>query len=767
MEVDPPSGSTDKNPDNQSATGGSSSPKSNGSCVSSPEKVFNCSPNPHSPTLPAAAAAAASDSKQIPAPEINIFDEEEEAEEVEAVDCYDMYAPQQEWGYDHYRPGSFPDYDFYPSYHRHHHHSGSWGQWSRWGSFGMRNWERMGNRVDRVDAPTRPTGMGAGLHNLGNTCFMNGILQCLTHTVPFVKALRSCEHTTPCFVDGFCVLCNLREHVNLCLASSGKTVSPRKLARNLHRILYFFPSSFVVRRYMVLWKCVFKIYFGLESLTFGLLDISSTFLQYQQEDAHEYLTLLLDKVGSCLESNSDCKNMVEQLFVGRTVNKLRCCNCGNLSHMNENFDSLSLAIEAVDTLQGALETFTKVEKMEDEEEKVTCEECKEKVFKERQLLLDQVPPIVTLQLKRFKTVGTNFVKDDKSITFPLELDLKPYTDCTKYNDVDLKYQLYAIVVHTGRSPMGGHYYCYIRASPDTWHKLDDEHVTRLEEQDVLTESPYILFYAREDTPWFSTFFASEEFLADPSISNESPKSVLDNADGVCQLVPDSNVVCPSNPDVSESVPESSIACPSHLDVSNSVPEDINGGCTSDPNVAYPDNCEASISREGVSGTTSAIPFELNDVEMSPREDSKKATVEIPASLSQDSPMRDVFVQTRADEEDNRKQGSDSIGRSKPLQPSILHRSSLPEAKTGRMQEARYSTLQHQKKVENRVGGKRLSTRRDTRDPKRKEAMKYVQSQMRGSRASGYFDALKFSPCKRASPPGSRRKHLRSVVGVMR
>lgn len=39
---------------------------------------------------------------------------------------------------------------------------------------------------------------GAGLSNLGFTCFLNAVLQCLTHTVPLVQAIRAFDHADPC-----------------------------------------------------------------------------------------------------------------------------------------------------------------------------------------------------------------------------------------------------------------------------------------------------------------------------------------------------------------------------------------------------------------------------------------------------------------------------------------------------------------------------------------------------------------------------------------
>lgn len=96
---------------------------------------------------------------------------------------------------------------------------------------------------------------------------------------------------------------------------------------------------------------------------------------------------------------------------------------------------LSLEIEDVDSLQSALESFTKVEKIEDQETKFTCENCKEEVSLEKQLMLDQIPSIATFHLKRFKSDGSYVEKIDKHVQFPLELDLEPYTNGGQNNDV--------------------------------------------------------------------------------------------------------------------------------------------------------------------------------------------------------------------------------------------------------------------------------------------------------------------------------------------
>lgn len=103
--------------------------------------------------------------------------------------------------------------------------------------------------------------------------------------------------------------------------------------------------------------------------------------------------------------------------------QLHCCNCNSFSDTFEPSLGWSLEIEDVDDLYSALESFTCVEKLEDQ---FTCENCKEKVSKEKQLKFDKLPPVATFHLKRFKNDGHYMEKIFNHVKFPLELDLLPY-----------------------------------------------------------------------------------------------------------------------------------------------------------------------------------------------------------------------------------------------------------------------------------------------------------------------------------------------------
>ena len=70
--------------------------------------------------------------------------------------------------------------------------------------------------------------MGAGLQNLGNTCYVNAALQCLSHTPPLASWMVSQQHATLCPARSACTLCAMRAHVTRALLHTGEVIRPAR-----------------------------------------------------------------------------------------------------------------------------------------------------------------------------------------------------------------------------------------------------------------------------------------------------------------------------------------------------------------------------------------------------------------------------------------------------------------------------------------------------------------------------------------------------------
>ncbi|CAB1443160.1 unnamed protein product [Pleuronectes platessa] len=70
---------------------------------------------------------------------------------------------------------------------------------------------------DRLDLKwTQVHRIGAGLKNMGNTCFLNSALQCLTYTPPFANFLLTGEHSKTCAAVCECgadIICSFIEPI--------------------------------------------------------------------------------------------------------------------------------------------------------------------------------------------------------------------------------------------------------------------------------------------------------------------------------------------------------------------------------------------------------------------------------------------------------------------------------------------------------------------------------------------------------------------------
>jgi ubiquitin C-terminal hydrolase len=363
---------------------------------------------------------------------------------------------------------------------------------------------------------------GSGLTNVGNTCFLNAVLQCLTYTASLAEvALDDLE-------DGRNEYAYQNKRKRSTWHSNGQNNC--NFSKNLQSIiLSHIKTQILGRNDKESGHRSQRRSTKPKSVVRAIKRVWPSFHLGTQEDAHECLRTIVegmhqvqlmqagmskDDIGPLSETT-----MMHRIFGGHTRSQLKCNECGYQSNTFESCMDLSIEVSSskkrkTKSIEDALHQYTKVETL-DEDNKWFCEKCQRKVKAKKQITIRSPPLNLVLHLKRFTVFGR---KKRNHVKFQEKLYLDDYTsekseersnenyksgkesNKRERNSTSFKheYELYGVIVHWGCSMAAGHYSCCIKNSNDVWYEMDDDEVRQVGLQEVLKLNAYMLFYRRRE-----------------------------------------------------------------------------------------------------------------------------------------------------------------------------------------------------------------------------------------------------------------------------
>nr|VZI43187.1 unnamed protein product [Spirometra erinaceieuropaei] len=331
-----------------------------------------------------------------------------------------------------------------------------------------------------------------GLVNIGNTCYMNSTIQALLHNSDLREFFITLDpRQRPCQKSG---ISRLFSHLLADLSSGTQNVIvPRRLKEGIGRLYPMFATS-------------------------------------EQQDSHEFLILLLDSLHedlnraksknmpiaqstSAADNNSvDSKMLAEESwernravddseildwFNGQLRSTVRCKACGRCSYTFDEFMYLSVSVQATDSLElkSCIRQFFKTEELSGSS-RWMCPACKVPRDAVKTFDIWRLPKYLIIHLKRFQCFGA-CQKIESYVKFPLtELSLSHVTPQAPVSSCD--YDLYAVVNHSG-TMQSGHYIAFCLDETDKrWYKFDDQNVSTISADSIVTKGAYVLFYKRKE-----------------------------------------------------------------------------------------------------------------------------------------------------------------------------------------------------------------------------------------------------------------------------
>jgi ubiquitin C-terminal hydrolase len=377
-----------------------------------------------------------------------------------------------------------------------------------------------------------------GLINRGNDCFINSAIQCLAVS-PFIHSFIKRYHSDDVKMINIINKYNLgklkadqmKEYIEKILEEKSEDI-PIDDKRILKQVAKHSGDIFIYICFKELINNLHsRMYRNISCNT--LISVAqelsestgfSHLFSGEQNDPHEFMAFLLDKIHNAKSSNVaiDLPKNYETLdpyfklylkhFRDRYQNDfsmfvknfyyyiLNCIECSNCS--NRTFDVSPNDIMCV-SLPGNWRTNTNIQleecinemfKVEGIEYK--CEKCGNNSHNRMDKKILTKPKTLIIKIKRYAQIGRMLAKINKMVHYPASFNLSQYFCGIGMED----YHLYGVINHIGALG-GGHYYSFVKdynkecQFENRWYVCNDSNVKEIPFDEVMSSNnAYMLFY---------------------------------------------------------------------------------------------------------------------------------------------------------------------------------------------------------------------------------------------------------------------------------
>ena len=327
----------------------------------------------------------------------------------------------------------------------------------------------------------------SGIVNLGNTCYINSVIQSLSHSLPFTDFFLKKEYKRFLKKNKESHFTHEWYRLLNALWEDNCTVSPNSFIKTLITMAQTH-------------------------------NINLNFSEYRQNDFQEFLVFFLDTIHKSL------KVIIEVNITGNVKNDIDKLKVESITSWKSHFEKdyskvielfygqMFTEIKDIDTDKTLSRTFQPTcfymlplpsgiknitiydclnlyteEEILDGDNKWYDEKTKDYKKVKKHTYIWDFPKLLILCINRFNKKNQ---KLDTLVNFPQQLDL---TYLCKSNEPS-NYELYSVCNHYGSSS-GGHYTTLCKNNTN-WYKFNDSNVTRIDSKYIVSNNVYCLFYRK-------------------------------------------------------------------------------------------------------------------------------------------------------------------------------------------------------------------------------------------------------------------------------